>query len=612
MEQRFHAVMECLGGTPKTEVAARYGVSRQTIHNWLARYAAEGVKGLEDRSHRPHVCPHRVDAATEALVCELRRDHPRWGPRRLRFEAGRRGVTPPPARATVYRILRRNNLVLAVPRKRRREDYRRWERPEPMELWQMDIVGGVLLADGTEAKVVTGLDDHSRYCVIATVVRRATGRAVCAAFAAALARFGVPGEVLTDNGKQFTGRFTKPRPGEVLFERMCRENGIVARNTKPRSPTTTGKVERFHQSLQGECLDGRVFATLEEAQAAVDAFVAEYNHDRPHQGIDDAFPADRFHRPTGELVRSAAEGLPLRLPAGLLPAVPPAQRTPPAVVVDAASVTVSTARPQPVQLVRVVPPSGNLTVAQQQVWLGPGLAGTPVTIWVDTDRLHVLTADGARIKSSPSRLSQRDLTRLLADGGIPAGLPPLPPAETQTTAVEVDRVVNACGGISISGRQISVGMPLAGQRVRVRLDGILLHVIDNAGQLRRTLRCPLPPTACARIRDARPASAIPPPAATPSAERVVSINGSIQVAGQRIQVGKVHARKVVSVVLDEHTVTVYDATSPINAVPRRSTTGLTRTKAHHHIRASDTHRAAPGIHPGVPDPTRPGTRRADH
>ncbi len=171
-----------------------------------------------------------------------------------------RGISPLPGRATVYRILRRNNLVAGIPRKRRREDYQRWERPQPMELWQMDIVGGVLLADGTEAKVVTGLDDHSRYCVIATVVRRATGRAVCSAFAAALVKFGVPGEMLTDNGKQFTGRFTKPRPGEVLFERICRENGIVARNTKPRSPTTTGKVERFHQSLQGECLTGQVFS----------------------------------------------------------------------------------------------------------------------------------------------------------------------------------------------------------------------------------------------------------------------------------------------------------------------------------------------------------------
>ncbi|GIF78621.1 hypothetical protein Asi02nite_81390 [Asanoa siamensis] len=135
----------------------------------------------------------------------------------------------------------------------------------------------------------------------------------------------------------------------------------------------------------------------------------------------------------------------------------------------------------------------------------------------------MLTADGARIKSTASRLSQRDLARLLADGGTPAGPPPLPQPEPQTAAVEVDRVVNACGGISIAGRQISVGMPLAGQRVRIRLDGILLHVIDDAGQLRR----PLPRTACGRIRDARPASPIPPPATTPAVERVVSVTGSI-------------------------------------------------------------------------------------
>jgi hypothetical protein len=110
-------------------------------------------------------------------------------------------------------------------------------------------------------------------------------------------------------------------------------------------------------------------------------------------------------------------------------------------------------------------------------------------------------------------------------------------------------------------------MPLVGQRVRVRLDGVLLHVIDQAGQLRRTLRCPLPPSACGRIRDARSATSVPPPAAAPAAERVVSITGSIKVAGQRIQVGVVHARKLVSVALDEHTVTVYDADTTIAAVP---------------------------------------------
>jgi transposase InsO family protein len=140
-----------------------------------------------------------------------------------------------------------------------------------MALWQMDIVGGMFLADGTEAKVVTGVDDHSRYCVIASVVTRATGRAVCLAFASALREFGVPDEVLTDNGKQFTDRFGKG--GEVLFDQICRDNGITRRLTQPRHPTTTGKVERFHGSLRRELTDDAVpFASLPAAQAAIDAW----------------------------------------------------------------------------------------------------------------------------------------------------------------------------------------------------------------------------------------------------------------------------------------------------------------------------------------------------
>jgi transposase InsO family protein len=90
-----------------------------------------------------------------------------------------------------------------------------------------------------EAKVVTGIDDHSRFCVSAAVTERATARAVCLAFAQALQRFGVPEEVLTDNGKQFTDRFGKG--GEVLFDKICRKNGITHRLTQPASPTTTGR-----------------------------------------------------------------------------------------------------------------------------------------------------------------------------------------------------------------------------------------------------------------------------------------------------------------------------------------------------------------------------------
>jgi transposase InsO family protein len=81
-----------------------------------------------------------------------------------------------------------------------------------MELWQMDIVGGVMLADGSEAKVVTGVDDHSRFCVIAAVVPKATGRAVCLALVVALREYGLPEEVLTDNGNS-SRRVSTPAAG---------------------------------------------------------------------------------------------------------------------------------------------------------------------------------------------------------------------------------------------------------------------------------------------------------------------------------------------------------------------------------------------------------------
>jgi len=251
VEQRYRAVLAVLAGESVTSVAAQVGVSRQSLHKWLGRYRADGLGGLMDRSRRPGSSPWQSPVEVEAAVCELRREHPRWGPRRLAHELGRVGMEPVPSRMTVYRILVRHGLVEVKARGRRREDYKRWERDAPMALWQVDIVGGVFLADGTEVKVVTGVDDHSRFCVIAQACVRATGRAVCLAFAGALERYGVPDEVLTDNGKQFTARFG--RGGEVLFDRICRDNGIVHRLTQPASPTTTGKIERFHQTLRRDC-----------------------------------------------------------------------------------------------------------------------------------------------------------------------------------------------------------------------------------------------------------------------------------------------------------------------------------------------------------------------
>jgi transposase InsO family protein len=271
VEQRYQAVVEVLDGIPVIEVAERFGVTRQTVHRWVARYRESGLDGLADRSHATKAHPWQLAAEVEAVICDLRAAHRGWGPRRLVFELERRGH-PGVSRSTVYRVLVRHHLIEPVSRRRRRDQYRRWERSAAMELWQMDVTASLFMADGRECKVITGIDDHSRFCVIATVVMRATARAVCLAFTAALAEYGIPGEVLTDNGKQFTGRFGKPMPAEVMFERICRENGITQRLTKPRSPTTTGKIERLHQTLQLELLNVHgPFASIEDAQAALDA-----------------------------------------------------------------------------------------------------------------------------------------------------------------------------------------------------------------------------------------------------------------------------------------------------------------------------------------------------
>jgi transposase InsO family protein len=164
-----------------------------------------------------------------------------------------------------------------------------------MELWQMDVVGRIFLADGTELSAVTGIDDHSRFCVSARLVARATARPVCDALAAAMRVHGVPEAILTDNGKVFTARFGRG-PGPVLFDRICAENGVRHLLTAPYSPTTTGKVERFHKTMRAEWATptARSFATIVDAQAALDVWVVEYNTVRPHQSVGGRPPVERF------------------------------------------------------------------------------------------------------------------------------------------------------------------------------------------------------------------------------------------------------------------------------------------------------------------------------
>jgi transposase InsO family protein len=380
-EQRYQAVLRVISdGETVKDVAAWCGVSRQTVHAWLAKYEAGGLEGLGDRSHRPKGCPHQMVSAVEVVVVELRRAHPSWGPRRLVFELAKRELVVPdqlPSESAVYRCLVRHQLIDPDGRRKRAERWKRWERSRPNELWQMDTVGGFLLADGTKAKALTGVDDHSRFCVSAFLMPRESSRRVCEGLAAAMRAHGVPEEVLTDNGKVFTGRFNKPVV-EVLFDRVLRENGVKHRLTQPRSPTTTGKVERFHRALRSEFDTGRVFKSLRAAQAELDEWVAYYNTERPHQAIGMIVPAERFrHGPVG----ASGESLPLQLDAGA--ADPRADRTGPEWVARRAG------------------SNGVVSVNWQQVCLGAAAAGRNIDVHVGAEVMQFY--DGAELLKTAVR-----------------------------------------------------------------------------------------------------------------------------------------------------------------------------------------------------------------
>jgi transposase InsO family protein len=370
VEQRYRAVLEVLDGASVTDVALRYGVVRQTVHEWLRRYAnGGGLGGLSDRSSKPTSCPHQMSPVLEATIVAMRRAHPAWGPDRIRWQLERDGISPLPGRTSVYRALVRHGLVEATKRKRRREDYRRWERTRSMALWQMDVMGRAYLSDGREMKLVTGLDDHSRYVISAKVVARATARPVCDALTEALARHGVPEQILTDNGKVFTARFGRG-PGPVLFDKICTDNGIRHLLTAPYSPTTTGKIERFHKTLRAEFLTEHDWkhATVEELQAAVDAWVIDYNTQRPHQSGGGRPPVERFDLAATDIA---------------------AVETTPVIVTDPKPVS---GKPRPAGVSRWVDPRGRISLAGFFYSAGATFAGEPVEVVVTGGLVEILHA----------------------------------------------------------------------------------------------------------------------------------------------------------------------------------------------------------------------------
>jgi transposase InsO family protein len=304
-------------GETIAEVCARHGVSRASFYRYRRRYLEEGVDGLAPRSRRPRSSPAKLEPLLEARIVELRRRHPRWGARRIHAELARAGIEPP-AVATIHRALRRNHLVAPQP-PRRPKATRRFEREVANDLWQIDGTQ-VKLATGEPAWVVDCLDDHARFLLAAIACASPTGEAAWACFVQASAAYGLPRQLLSDNHSSFTGRLLGIT---VAFERKLAEAGVELINAAPSHPQTLGKLERFHRTLKEWLEDEGPAADLEHLQLLLDRFCSHYNDERPHQGIGNLTPAERYlpappgPAPPRELEPAQAEGAPAYPPYSL-------------------------------------------------------------------------------------------------------------------------------------------------------------------------------------------------------------------------------------------------------------------------------------------------------
>jgi hypothetical protein len=246
----------------------------------------------------------------------------------------------------------------------------------------------------------------------------------------------VPDAILTDNGKVFTARFG-PGPGPVRFDRICVNNGITHILTAPRSPTTTGKIERWHKTLRREFLDGKTFASLEDAQSQLDTWVRHYNHERPHQSIGRMPPNERFGL-------AAPTDAPARI-----------------VAMDDTPAAVTTTRR--------VSAKGTISFAAAQYQAGAWLAGQTVEVVCDAGLVQ-LHHRGVLIATHARRHAVDKQSAAVDRGRKPR------PSRPSATVASVTRKVDSSGNVCFAATSYRVGSKYRRRQVQVAVVGDTLEI----------------------------------------------------------------------------------------------------------------------------------------
>lgn len=271
----------------------QFNISRPTGYKWISRYLEYGRRGLVDQSRRPHRHPQAIDEAIEELIVHSRTAHPNWGPRKLLawLERTLPGHTWPSA-STIGEVIQRHGL--SAPRRRSRKSPP-YEQPfvgchAPNRVWSADFKGWFRTGDGTRCDPLTISDNHSRYLLRCQAVRHSDHESVQPVFAAAFREFGLPEAIRTDNGAPFA---TTTVGGLSRLSIWWLKLGIRAERIEPGKPQQNGRHERMHRTLKRETASPPK-STWRKQQAAFDVFREEYNHDRPHESLDNATPAQHY------------------------------------------------------------------------------------------------------------------------------------------------------------------------------------------------------------------------------------------------------------------------------------------------------------------------------
>jgi putative transposase len=296
MTQRLQFITDHQRGLySMAELCARNDISRKTGYKWLARYAVEGPPGLIERSHAPHVCPHRIADELATLLLGVRDTHPTWGPKKLVHYLARRHreVRVWPAGSTVADLLKRRGRVR--PRRRRPSPPVHpgtvpIHTTAPNDLWTADFKGQFLTGNGIYCYPLTIADQETRYLLRVHGLLNTRSKSALPVFERAFREYGLPLAIRTDNGVPFasTGLHGLTRLN-IWWLRL----GIQHQRIRPASPQENAAHERMHRTLKNETTRPPK-ADLAQQQRRFNEFRREYNEERPHEALAGDPPAAHY------------------------------------------------------------------------------------------------------------------------------------------------------------------------------------------------------------------------------------------------------------------------------------------------------------------------------